>query len=316
LKTIGKYLKEFWKNDYNRNFYIYSVLFVAICTFLNYKFDLKTSVLDADKRNNFNLLGYTLFYAVAYYGIAVPRMFITGDKTELKNYGFWAKSFLFVFLTALVSAFNFQYKIIESFESMYERQYMNYIFFYLKRPAVLLIPLIILKLTIDFKTHGLYGLHLRNLNLKPYFTLLAFMIPLIIAASFMPDFLRTYPKFKSWTLSEQVFELPNWLAGLFFELTYGIDFVFVELLFRGMFVIGLASLVDRKAVMPAAATYVFLHFGKPVGEAISSFFGGYILGVIALYTRTIFGGVIIHLGIAYSMEITAYLQHAFKMNNS
>ena len=35
-----------------------------------------------------------------------------------------------------------------------------------------------------------------------------------------------------------------------------------------------------------AATYAALHFGKPMGETISSIFGGYILGVIALYNHS------------------------------
>jgi membrane protease YdiL (CAAX protease family) len=56
-----------------------------------------------------------------------------------------------------------------------------------------------------------------------------------------------------------------------------------------------------------AATYAVLHFGKPMGETISSFFGGYILGVLALYTRNIWGGVFIHVLLAFGMEVFAYL---------
>jgi hypothetical protein len=55
-----------------------------------------------------------------------------------------------------------------------------------------------------------------------------------------------------------------------------------------------------------------LHFGKPMGEAVSSIFGGFILGVIALYSRSILGGVIIHLGVAWLMEFTAWCQHIYK----
>jgi len=52
-----------------------------------------------------------------------------------------------------------------------------------------------------------------------------------------------------------------------------------------------------------------LHFGKPIGEAISSIFGGYVLGVIALNTKSIVGGSIVHIGVAWLMELFAYLQH-------
>ncbi len=61
-----------------------------------------------------------------------------------------------------------------------------------------------------------------------------------------------------------------------------------------------------------AATYVFLHFGKPMGEAISSGFGGYILGIIALYSGNIWGGVFVHVGIAWLMEAMAWMQISVK----
>jgi hypothetical protein len=56
-----------------------------------------------------------------------------------------------------------------------------------------------------------------------------------------------------------------------------------------------------------ATMYVFIHFGKPLGETISSFFGGIILGVIAYETKSIIGGIIIHVGIAWLMELGGFL---------
>ena len=54
--------------------------------------------------------------------------------------------------------------------------------------------------------------------------------------------------------------------------------------------------------------YATIHFGRPLGETISSLFGGYILGVLALSTRSIWGGLFIHIGIAWLMEAAAFLQ--------
>ena len=102
------------------------------------------------------------------------------------------------------------------------------------------------------------------------------------------------------------------MAG--YELAYGLDFVTVEFLFRGFMVIGMIGVLGRQAVLPMAVTYCFLHFGKPAGEAISSVFGGYILGVIALETRSIWGGIIVHAGIAWMMEIIAYVQEVVGAN--
>jgi len=98
---------------------------------------------------------------------------------------------------------------------------------------------------------------------------------------------------------------------MIFELLYGADFLNVELLFRGFFVVGMAQILGKHAVMPMVIIYCFLHFGKPAGEAISSIFGGYILGIIALNTRSVWGGIIIHVGVAWMMEAAAYVTKHF-----
>ena len=77
------------------------------------------------------------------------------------------------------------------------------------------------------------------------------------------------------------------------------------------FVRGMAQILGKHAVIPMVTIYCFLHFGKPTGEAISSIFGGYILGVIALYTRSIWGGILIHIGVARMMEAAAYVAKQF-----
>ena len=73
---------------------------------------------------------------------------------------------------------------------------------------------------------------------------------------------------------------------------------------------GLAQILGRHAVLPMAVIYCFLHTGKPPGEAISSIFGGYILGVIAYETKSIWGGIIVHVGIAWMMEVIGFTQKA------
>ena len=135
------------------------------------------------------------------------------------------------------------------------------------------------------------------------------MIPLIAAASTQADFISTYPKFKPWYPKGDVFGLSHLQMSAIYEFTYGLNFVVLELFFRGALVIGMVAVMGRHAVLPMAVTYCFLHFGKPMAECISSFFGGYLLGIIAMFTRSIFGGCIVHLGIAYLMEIAAMLQH-------
>ena len=108
-----------------------------------------------------------------------------------------------------------------------------------------------------------------------------------------------------------LFRSPAWLPMAIYEFVYGLDFFNTEFLFRGFMIIGLAHILGKDTIVPMLVTYCFLHFGKPVGEAISSIVGGYILGVIAFYTRSIWGGVMVHAGLAWMMELAAYLQKVF-----
>jgi hypothetical protein len=63
-----------------------------------------------------------------------------------------------------------------------------------------------------------------------------------------------------------------------------------------------------------ACFYCTIHFGKPPGEAISSFWGGLLLGIISYNTKSIWGGLIVHLGIAWMMEAGSWLGLLFKNN--
>ncbi|PIP54606.1 MAG: hypothetical protein COX07_04410 [Bacteroidetes bacterium CG23_combo_of_CG06-09_8_20_14_all_32_9] len=129
-------------------------------------------------------------------------------------------------------------------------------------------------------------------------------------ASFSSDFLYTYPTFKPW-VTGNAFGLEKWQMGGIYELFYSVDFITVEMIFRGALVLGMIKLIGKDCILPMISVYCFLHFGKPIGEAISSIFGGYFLGVIAINTQSVLGGSILHIGVALMMEIFAYSQHFF-----
>jgi hypothetical protein len=155
------------------------------------------------------------------------------------------------------------------------------------------------------------GLTARQWDAGPYLLVLAIVLPLVVIASFAPDFQRAYPQYKSWMFPD-VFGLgPVAQAGIF-ELCYGSAFLTVEVLFRGALVIGMARIMGPRAILPAVAMYCTFHFGKPLGEAIGSVVGGYILSVFALHSRSVLGGVVVHLGVALGMELCAYAQHMLR----
>jgi hypothetical protein len=162
----------------------------------------------------------------------------------------------------------------------------------------------------DESLTGAVGLTRRNSNLGAYFLLLVAVLPLIALAATQHDFQLVYPKLQNLGFLDGVAH-PAWPWKLLYELSYGLDFLGIELFFRGLLVIALFRFAGADAILPMAAFYCTIHFGKPLGECISSFFGGLLLGVLAARTRTILGGLIVHLGLAWCMEIAGWIAHSF-----
>ena len=96
---------------------------------------------------------------------------------------------------------------------------------------------------------------------------------------------------------------------ILYELCYALDFFSIEFFFRGFLILAFARIVGLQAIIPVACFYCCIHFGKTMPEAISSFFGGILLGIISYFTKSIWGGLFIHIGIAWLMELLAFLQH-------
>ncbi|MBL0232877.1 MAG: CPBP family intramembrane metalloprotease [Chitinophagaceae bacterium] len=151
-----------------------------------------------------------------------------------------------------------------------------------------------------------FGSRLKGLDWTPYLWMLAFMVPLVILAATQPDFQAMYPKLQN---IEGIFDEKDfhWWHKLLFELSYGSDFITIEFFFRGFLVLALAKYAGPKAILPMACFYCTIHFGKPLGECISSYFGGMLLGIVVYNTRSIFGGLMVHLGIAWLMELAGHL---------
>jgi len=167
------------------------------------------------------------------------------------------------------------------------------------------LPLFVLHFFTQPKTK-VYGLTQR-FDARPYFTLFLIILPIIVIVSFDNSFQNYYPTYKTNWIAESA-RWPSWVPMIIYEAVYGLDFVNTEFLFRGFMVIGLVHILGKDAIIPMVVTYCFLHFGKPAGEAIGSIVGGYVLGVIAFYTRSVWGGVMIHAGLAWMMELAAYIQ--------
>jgi len=154
---------------------------------------------------------------------------------------------------------------------------------------------------------GLYAVK-KTHSLRSYFLLIVLMIPLLLWASMQKDFAAMYPRAKIITASLGA-DAKAWHYWLF-ELSYVSDFISIELFFRGFLMIVLGKLLGKQCILPIALFYFSIHLGKPMFEAISSFFGGIILGTISYRSKSIWGGWLVHVSIALLMELFGYLIRA------
>ncbi len=311
-KIIG-HLKNHVKEDFHPITYGWLLIFLVTTISLNYYLNYELGILNSFYRQPISLLFYCSNFLFAYYAIAVPQLLILKKGYILKNYKYWLRSAFFICLVGH-SIYFFIYKDLSYGDhDVYEKYFLKKVMTEIKSFILIFIPLFLFWFIIDRKkpdSESFYGLKLKNTNLLPYGIMLLIMTPLIFWASFQPDFQKVYPILKPWKLLNP-FGLSDIQQLAIHEVFYGLSFLTVETLFRGALVIGMVKLVGKDAILPMVAMYAFLHFGKPLGETIGSVFGGYILGVIALRSKHIFGGVLIHIGVAYLMEATALWQHYF-----
>lgn len=274
---------------------------------VNYYLDFEDSIIDSYYGKPIRMVYFFLFYSLAYYGATLIMVYFKKESRILKSGEFWVKSLFVLAIIAADGGFHYH-------DIWVKNEFPREVTYVARRVAknsinifTMIIPLLIFYYAYDRKLKNFYGLTTRNVDFKPYLYMLGIMVPIILAASFIDNFSRFYPIYKS-NNAYQYLEVEAWVPAIIYEIFYGWNFLTIELAFRGFMIIGLVKVMGRNVVIPMVAVYCFYHFGKPEGEAISSIIGGYILGIIALESKNVWGGVFIHVGIAWLMEFFAWLQ--------
>ena len=296
MKKIVGYVKDYFLNIDKRIFFL-STVFLALAIFVNYYFKLEKEIIRLPFWQKF-----TAWFLIFFVSFLFPYLlsFLLKKKIIADT-----KFFLLLILAPAIFAWKISSVVHFDFSNNgIENKYWNQIAYW---PLKLLIVggclWLIWKL---FEKHQpFYGFSTNNFKLKPYWLMLLLMVPLVAAASTQKDFLAVYPKLKN--IQFYLEHHNNWGNKLLFELSYGTDFFSIELFFRGFLILAFMKWAGKEAILPMAVFYCTIHFGKPLGECISSYFGGLILGAITYNTQTIFGGLVVHLGIAWLMELGGYL---------
>jgi membrane protease YdiL (CAAX protease family) len=303
LSAVFKYIRDFYQKEFNVYYFLLIIIMLAVVIYFNYWHFLERRYAAGSNTQWGNFAGYYLLYFIPFATAFFLQLLFLKDCHYFKNYWFWIILILAPAFFSFRVNFDYPANIAHTFWQGDELKFWRRCINLVVRVFVLLIPVIIIWLIKDRQEQPFYGSKPLD-TVTPYFIMLLVMLPLIALASTQQDFLHTYPKAKFLTdlqLSHQKWRY----AG--YELCYGFDFVSIEFFFRGFLILSLAKICGQHCIIPMACFYCTIHLGKPMGEAISSFWGGLLLGIVSYNTGSVWGGLIVHLGIAWFMEIGGWL---------
>ncbi|MFH0977427.1 MAG: type II CAAX endopeptidase family protein [Spirochaetota bacterium] len=159
-----------------------------------------------------------------------------------------------------------------------------------------LLPALVIKFIFKERIRD-YGFKIKN---KPgiyllYLIMFILVFPFVYTVSFSPAFLNKYPFYKD--AARTFGQLIMWEAG------YGTQFFMLEFFFRGFLLFSMARYIGAYAIFVMVIPYSMIHFTKPVAETIGAVITGITLGTLALRTHSLYGGIIIHVAVAWSMDL-------------
>jgi membrane protease YdiL (CAAX protease family) len=167
--------------------------------------------------------------------------------------------------------------------------------------AILIIKFVIKE---DLKDYGLQaGDYKAGLIISAIF--LGVMLVIIWFVSATPDFATKYPHLQSTKNSWRDFYIYE--SGM---LLYMIGWEFI---WRGFMLFGLKEKFGYYSVLIQMIPFVILHNGKPVAETFGAIAGGIALGMLALRTKSIYYGVITHIGVMFLIDFISTMR--FRTND-
>ena len=304
-------MSDYIRHDFKATYLIYLLLFLIPATSLNYYCDFESSILGAYKEEWYYFFLCFLYYAIPLYYAIVAYVLLYNKKHILKEKRFVFLLIFLPFILAFDESFNMHKQWVQSIDDEVLRYYFKKTLNHAVRFLTYFVPIVLYYIFIEKDNTNFYGLKLKRSDLKPYvFMLFGVMMPLIILVSFTQDFQDAYPVYNM-TIYKN--ELPGeyWQQVLGFESMYLFDFTYIELLFRGVMIHTLYKYMGIECVLAVATVYCTYHYGKPVVETMSSFVGGTILGVLSIRTNSLYGGILIHMGIAFMMEVASFVQYLY-----
>jgi membrane protease YdiL (CAAX protease family) len=132
----------------------------------------------------------------------------------------------------------------------------------------------------------------------------------VVIVSYTHEFSTYYPFYRE----DRYFGAPpggaerSWFDFGAWELLYAAQFFSLEFFFRGWWLKSFKSSMGSAAIFAMVVPYCMIHYGKPFPETMGAILAGLFLGTLAMKTRSIWSGFLIHVSIAISMDVAALLQ--------
>ena len=168
------------------------------------------------------------------------------------------------------------------------------------------IPALVIRFALREKLND-YGFRVHDTArfFTVYLVLLAGIGPFVVMASYTPEFQSAYPFYPI----AQGERLWPWFWA--WEVLYALQFVSLEFFFRGFLLHGLVRRFGYLSIFVMMVPYMMIHFQKPALEALGSIIAGFVLGTLALESRSIWWGAMAHVSVALSMDFLALWHRGF-----
>ena len=304
LHEIGMFfgdLAAFVRKDFHWAKYLFAVLLAVTIVIAQVRYGIYDLIIEPTYSDGTSMLRIPLIYTGVYFLVLITSLAIHGELWRLRRWQVWVLPTVLLFIDGAGQGYFGYMAWAEAHgATAKDRAYLELVGAFAFRSVFIVLSLCMFRWLVEGK-FGLYGLKRSGKYLRVYALIYVVLLPMFLAVSLTPQFLSFYPKMTITTV-DGALGWERWQLIGVFEAFYANDFIGVEGMFRGALVIGLARWLGCRAVVPMALAYMCIHLGKPDLELISSVIGGYILGILAWRTRHLWGGIIIHLGIAMFFE--------------
>ena len=191
-------------------------------------------------------------------------------------------------------------KVLRSMFRSGERARLHRLYYWVLATTAcyMILPVLYTKLALRERLRD-YGFSLKG-TLKHswiYVGMYLLVLPALFVVGSTEGFQRTYPFYKG--ASKSLMDFVLW------EAAYALQFVSLEFFFRGFLIHGLKRRFGVYCVLISVIPYCMIHFGKPLPETLGAIVAGIALGLLSLFTRSIWLGAAIHVSVAVSMDVIA-----------